>query len=88
MIILLIYYLIYLYFLYGIYNKAKKNKLELQILKENICRTIFIQVCFSVLGLIHGQFSIKQFLYRLLFSLIAFTLYPIVKQFLNQIIIF
>ena len=85
MIKLFIFYVIYIYLIYQIYNKAKTNKLELLRFKENMGRTIFIQVAFAVFDLLQGRFMIVSFLYRFLFSLIAFTLYPLVKDLLDQI---
>jgi hypothetical protein len=88
MIKLLIFYLIYIYFIYQIYIKAKENKRDLLRFKENIGRTIFIQVAFATIELIQGKFILNSFLYRFLFSLIAFTLYPLAKDLLDKIIVF
>jgi len=85
MIKLFIFYTIYIYFIYQIYNKVKQNKLELLRFKENMGRTVFIQITFAIYDLLQGRFVIVSFLYRFLFSLIAFTLYPLVKDLLDQI---
>jgi hypothetical protein len=85
MIKLFVFYVIYIYLIYQIYKKAKENKLELTRFKENIGRTIFIQLSFATLDVLQNRFEIISFLYRFLFSMIAFTLFPIVKDLLDQI---
>jgi hypothetical protein len=85
MLKLFIFYVIYIYLIYQIYNKAKNSKLELVRFKENVGRTIFIQLSFATLDALQNRFEIVGFLYRFLFSMIAFTLYPIVKDILDQI---
>ena len=48
-------------------------------------RTVFIQITFAIYDLLQGRFAIVGFLYKFLFSLIAFTLYPLIKDLLDQI---